>query len=306
MSPPFLIIETGQPVAPMRRHGSFAHWIQVAAGLERDAAVVVDVERGDALPARAGFAGAIVTGSAAMVTERLDWSERSAGWLREAAHAGLPLLGICYGHQLIAHALGGEVGDNPVAARWARCASNWPMPPGRTPCSPACRRDFLAQATHLQSVLRPPPGATVLARNPHDACHAYRWGTRAWGVQFHPEFATGHMRGYIRARADALAREGRCNARMAREVAAPHARRVLRRFVRQQRAGARSGILSAFRDARDAMEIRNCRSARDWHGSGRPSTSGRATRARCSARPCCSCWPCTRWPSSSRSSGRWW
>ena len=97
---------------------------------------------------------------------------------------------------------------------------------------------FPAQATHLQSVLRPPPGATVLARNPHDACHAYRWGTSAWGVQFHPEFATGHMRGYIRARADALAREGRCSARMAREVAAaPHARRVLRRFVRQARGG---------------------------------------------------------------------
>ncbi|MBN8262801.1 MAG: gamma-glutamyl-gamma-aminobutyrate hydrolase family protein, partial [Xanthomonadales bacterium] len=113
MSPPFLIIETGQPVASMRRHGSFAHWIRVAAGLGRDDAILVDVERGDALPERAGFAGAIITGSAAMVTERRDWSERSAGWLREAAHAGLPLLGICYGHQLIAHALGGEVGDNP-------------------------------------------------------------------------------------------------------------------------------------------------------------------------------------------------
>src|SRR5690606_40095948 len=106
---PFLIIETGRPVAPMRRHGSFAHWIRVAAGLERDAAVVVDVEGGDALPGRDGFAGVLVTGSAAMVTERLDWSERAAGWLREAAHAGLPLLGICYGHQLLAHALGGEV-----------------------------------------------------------------------------------------------------------------------------------------------------------------------------------------------------
>lgn len=66
----------------MRRHGSFAHWIRVAAGLGRDDAVVVDVQRGDRLPRREGFAGAIVTGSAAMVTERQDWSERSAGWLR--------------------------------------------------------------------------------------------------------------------------------------------------------------------------------------------------------------------------------
>ena len=78
MSAAFLILETGQPVAPMRRHGSFAHWIRVAAGLERDEAVVVDVEGGDALPSRDGFAGVIVTGSAAMVTDRHDWSETSA------------------------------------------------------------------------------------------------------------------------------------------------------------------------------------------------------------------------------------
>ena len=98
MTSPFLILETGQPTPSMRRHGSFAHWIRVAAGLERDEAVVVDVEHGGELPSREGFAGAIVTGSAAMVTDRADWSERSAHWLREAAHAGMPLLGICYGH----------------------------------------------------------------------------------------------------------------------------------------------------------------------------------------------------------------
>ena len=235
---PFLIIETGQPVAPMRRHGSFAHWIRVAAGLERDEAVVIDVERGDGLPERAGFAGAIVTGSAAMVTERLDWSERSAGWLRDAAHAGLPLLGICYGHQLIAHALGGEVGDNPRGREMGTVCIELADAAREDALFAGLPARFPVQATHLQSVLRPPPGATVLARNPHDACHAYRWGTHAWGVQFHPEFATGHMRGYIRARADALAREGRSSARMVREVAAaPHARRVLRRFVRQARGG---------------------------------------------------------------------
>ena len=85
-------------------------------------------------------------------------------------------------------------------------------------------------------MLQPPPGATVLARNDHDACHAFRWGDAAWGLQFHPEFSTGHMRGYIHARADALAREGRCGKRLAREVgAAPHAREILRRFVRRAR-----------------------------------------------------------------------
>ena len=234
--PPFLIIETGQPVVPMRRHGSFAHWIRVAAGLERDEAVVVDVARGDALPARAGFAGAIVTGSAAMVTERLDWSERSAGWLREAAHAGLPLLGICYGHQLIAHALGGEVGDNPRGREMGTVCIELADAAREDPLFAGLPARFPAQATHLQSVLQPPAGATVLARNDHDECHAFRWGERAWGVQFHPEFSAGHMRGYIHARAEALASEGRNSRRMAAAVrAAPHARAVLRRFVRHAR-----------------------------------------------------------------------
>lgn len=233
---PFLILQTGVPAASMRRHGSFAHWIRVAAGLDRDDAVVVDVANGEPLPARDGFAGVIVTGSAAMVTERRDWSERSAAWLAEAAQAGLPLLGICYGHQLIAHALGGTVGDNPRGREMGTVDIDLHPQAGRDPLFAGLPTRFAAQATHLQSVLQPPPGATVLARNDHDACHAFRWGERAWGVQFHPEFSAGHMRGYIHARADALAGEGRDSRRMAAAVrAAPHARAVLRRFVRHAR-----------------------------------------------------------------------
>jgi GMP synthase (glutamine-hydrolysing) len=236
MTVPFLILETGQPVASMRRHGSFAHWIRVAAGLARDDAVFVDVQRGEALPSREGFAGVIVTGSAAMVTERHGWSEASAGWLRDAAHAGTPLLGICYGHQLLAHALGGEVGDNPAGREMGTVCLHLAAPAQADPLFAGLPARFPAQATHLQSVLRLPEGATVLASSAQDATHAFRWGERAWGVQFHPEFSTTHMRGYIRAREEALAREGHCGKRLAREVsAAPHARRVLRRFVRHAR-----------------------------------------------------------------------
>ncbi len=233
---PFLILQTGTPVASMRRHGSFAHWIRVAAGLAADEAVVADVAQGDPLPARDGFAGVLVTGSGAMVTERRDWSERSAAWLADAAQAGLPLLGICYGHQLIAHALGGTVDDNPRGREMGTVCIDLHAEAGRDPLFAGLPTRFTAQATHLQSVLQPPAGATVLARNDHDDCHAFRWGERAWGVQFHPEFSAGHMRGYIHARADALAGEGRDSRRMAAAVrAAPHARAVLRRFVRHAR-----------------------------------------------------------------------
>ena len=238
----FLVIQTGQPVASMRRHGSFAHWIRVAAGLHPDDVVVVDTEGGDALPVREGFAGVIVTGSAAMVTDRHPWSERTAAWLRDAAHAGMPLLGICYGHQLIAHALGGEVGDNPAGREMGTVHLDVLPAAAKDPLFSGLPERFPAQATHLQSVLRLPEGAHVLASSPQDAVHAFRWGDCAWGVQFHPEFSTTHMRGYIRARADALVREGRSGTQLARAVsAAPHARRVLRRFVRVARAGITPG-----------------------------------------------------------------
>lgn len=236
MHPPFLILETGRPVEPMRRHGDFAHWIRVAAGLARDEAAVVRVERGDPLPRRAGYAGVLVTGSAAMVTDRHDWSERTADWLREAVHAGLPVFGICYGHQLLAHALGGEVGYNPTGREMGTVQIELHPHAHADPLFAGLPPRFPAQATHLQSVLRAPEGATVLARSAQDDCHAFRWRDHAWGVQFHPEFSGTHMRGYLHARHDALAREGRCAKQLARAVsAAPYARKVLRRFVRHAR-----------------------------------------------------------------------
>ncbi|MDG2525396.1 glutamine amidotransferase [Stenotrophomonas sp. HITSZ_GD] len=234
--PPFLILETGQPVPAMKRYGRFPHWIRVAAGLAEAETVVVNVEAGQAPPSPAGFAGTIVSGSAAFVTDRADWSERTADWLRAAAHDGLPVFGICYGHQLLAHALGGQVDYNPAGRESGTIELELHPPAFEDPLFAGLPARFPAHATHLQTVLRAPDGATVLARSPQDACHAFRWGEHAWGVQFHPEFATHHIRGYVHARADCLQRHGRCARTVAREVsAAPLARRLLRRFVQHAR-----------------------------------------------------------------------
>lgn len=236
MNAPFLIVETGQPLRTLKRHGGFSHWIRVAAGLEADASVVANVERGDSLPDRRDFAGIIVSGSSAMVTDRADWSERAAAWLREAAHDGQSLLGICYGHQLLAHALGGEVADNPAGRESGTVRIDLHPPAADDPLFAHAPTGFMAHTSHVQTVLRAPDGATVLARSQRDGCQAFRWGERAWGVQFHPEFATHHMRGYVAARAEHLRSSGQCPLRISREVsAAPQARALLRRFVRHAR-----------------------------------------------------------------------
>ena len=128
--------------------------------------------------------------------------------------------------------LGGEVGDNPAGREMGTVCVDLRPAAQDDPLFVGLSPRICAQATHQQSVLRTPPGATVLAGNDHDPHHAFRWGQAVWGVQFHPEFSAGHMRGYIRARADALAREGADPGALARRVrAAPEARRVLRRFV---------------------------------------------------------------------------
>jgi len=235
-SAPFLILETGQPVQAMKRYGRFPHWIRVAAGLAESETRVVNVEAGERPPPRAGYAGTIVSGSAAFVTDRADWSERTADWLREAAHEGAPLFGICYGHQLLAHALGGQVDYNPAGRESGTIELELHAPAFEDPLFAGLPARFPAHATHLQTVLRAPDGATVLARSRQDECHAFRWGEAAWGVQFHPEFATHHIRGYVHARADCLQRHGRCARTVAREVsAAPLARRLLQRFVSHAR-----------------------------------------------------------------------
>ncbi len=229
----FLILETGQPVDSLRRHGRFPHWIRVAAGLAADEATAVNVEAGEDLPQGGGYTGVIVTGSSSMVTDRHPWSERTAEWLHDRLHAGLPVLGICYGHQLLAHALGGEVDDNPQGREMGTVAVDLHPHAGEDPLFAPLPRRFEVQVSHLQSVLRPPADATVLARSDQDACQAFRWRDHAWGLQFHPEFSAAHMRGYVHARRDALQREGRCHRRMAKDVRpTPHARGLLRRFVR--------------------------------------------------------------------------
>ena len=220
----------------LRRYGRFPHWIRVAAGLEEHETVVVDVEHGGDLPDARAFAGVLVSGSAAFVTDRADWSERSAAWLRAAAHDDLPLFGICYGHQLLAHALGGEVAYNPAGRESGTIELELQPQAAQDPLFQGLPQHFAAHATHLQTVLRAPEGAAVLARSTLDGCHAFRWGRHAWGVQFHPEFATHHMRGYVRARADCIGRHGGCARSIERAVsAAPLARQLLRRFVRQAR-----------------------------------------------------------------------
>ena len=83
----------------------FADTMQIA----REDVIEVRVQDDDCrFPHPDEIAGVVVTGSAAMVTDRHPWSERTARWIADN-DGKTPILGVCFGHQCVAHGLGGEV-----------------------------------------------------------------------------------------------------------------------------------------------------------------------------------------------------
>jgi len=192
-----LIIKTGNTMPSLKAtRGDFEDWILAGMGLGAGRARVVDVAGGQILP-RPGNAGAIViTGSHEMVSDRLDWSERTAAWLVEAVSCGTPILGICYGHQLLAHALGGEVNNNPRGPEMGTTEVTLPGEASADLLLRGLPSAINVHVSHSQSVLRLPPGAIRLAGNHWDRNQAFRFGDCAWGVQFHPEFDAGIMHAY--------------------------------------------------------------------------------------------------------------
>jgi GMP synthase (glutamine-hydrolysing) len=230
---PLLILKTGSTFPSLAAElGDFEDWILLRAGLARTEVEISPSQR-DAPPAdTTRYCGAVITGSHAMVTDREPWSETLAGWVLRAMAGGLPILGICYGHQLLAHALGGEVTYQPKGIEIGTVNAHPTAAAGRDPLFSGISDRFPAQAVHRQTVTRLPPGATLLAGNAFEPHHAFRHGSCAWGLQFHPEYDEAVMRGYLHEMKDTLEKEGLDPARIARKVQpTPAASSVLSRFV---------------------------------------------------------------------------
>jgi GMP synthase (glutamine-hydrolysing) len=212
-----LIVKTGTVrTALTDADGDFEDWFARALGRPVQ---VCSVFEGEELPAAGAAGGVVVTGSAAMVSDREAWIGRTAEWLRTAVEAGVPVLGVCFGHQLLAHAFGGRVGPNPRGREIGTVSVALTEGAAADPLLAGFPARIDVHATHLESVLELPPGAELLASSALDPHQAFRLPGRAvWGLQFHPELNAAITRGYVEAKARDMRREGLDPDRLLAEV----------------------------------------------------------------------------------------
>lgn len=154
----------------------------------------------------------ITTGSRASVYDDAEWIRETEKFVRAVADSDRPFAGVCFGHQLLAYALGAEV---------KRAVGGWGA--GVLPMSVVQQENWMVperstvrlQYMHADQVTQPPDGATVLGRAAHCPVAMFQFGPRLLGIEAHPEFPAAYARALIedrrarigeRAAADALAR----------------------------------------------------------------------------------------------------
>jgi GMP synthase (glutamine-hydrolysing) len=230
---PILILKAGSlDFHPpfLKLYGDTEHTFLTGCGLSSQETEVIDIQAGGALPGIGGHAAVIVSGSGAMVSDLEPWMERSADWLRGAVAADVPVLGICFGHQLLAHALGGRVGRNPQGLEGGTVQVA--LVSDGDPLFSAFAPGAAFQAHHYETVLEAPRGAQVLGSSALDRHQVLRHAPRAWGVQFHPELSLPMMEMLMTALENAHEQQGYDPAKIAASLRpTPEGPALLHRFV---------------------------------------------------------------------------
>ena len=196
-----------------------------AGAAMRAAGAVLDERRlldGDPLPGLDEADGILSLGGDQSVTgiERDPLLAAEVALLREAVERGVPVLGVCLGGQLLAHALGGS------ADRLPQRMVAWPA---IEPLPAAAGDPVLgslpsgAVALHWnEDGFEPPPGATELLRRPAGTGEGFRFGERAWGVQFHAEVDDETLEGWYAEWGEAAMRAAGVDEAAARAADARH------------------------------------------------------------------------------------
>ncbi len=182
------ILETGEPPEALREHGSYPNmFMQLLGGhgFEFQTYPVLHLQ----FPASVfDCDGWLITGSRFGVYEDHAFIPPLEDFIKTAMAAGLPMVGICFGHQIMAQALGGHV---------AKFSGGWVAGPTDYAFDD---QTLTLNAWHQDQVLTPPPGARTLASNPGCAHAALAYGDNGLSIQAHPEYGDEFIAGLIEHR----------------------------------------------------------------------------------------------------------
>jgi len=184
-------------------------------------------------------AGLLISGSLCSVYERLPWMLALEALIREVHAAQIPIFGICFGHQILATALGGQVENMPT----------WEFGPypvylqGEHPYLAGFSSGDSAVQSHQDHVSVLPPGAVSLGLSEKTPNQIFALG-RSFGVQFHPEYTIEILQAIIAARHERFIQKGPFHSlehlqSLSRHWQLPQsARGILRNFLQSLRCGA--------------------------------------------------------------------
>jgi len=144
------------------------------------------------------FTHIILTGSEASILNPEPWFQTEAALIREAVAKGIPVLGSCFGHQMLVWALSGPeyvaVSDPPEVG-WAEIKMEV-----HDPLFSDLPNPWHTFVYHFDEVADPPPPWLRLGRTQHCNTHVLRYGeTPVWGIQAHPEISSRKAKLFIRA-----------------------------------------------------------------------------------------------------------
>ena len=163
---------------------------------------VVPVKDGVQPASAQAFDGYVITGSPASVNDdSLPWVRQLLAFIREVDAARQPLIGLCFGHQAVARALGGQVARNAAGWGLGTAATHWAQP--RAWMHPQ-REMATLMAAHNEQVTRMPEGAECLGGSDFCPIGSMQIGQHIWTTQYHPEMPRAFMHALLGHLADKL------------------------------------------------------------------------------------------------------
>lgn len=178
-------------------HGDYPEMFSALLGPDIDLAVF-DVQTGS-VPDAGACDGWLVSGSVDSTYDDLPWISTAAGLLRDIVRRDVPLVGVCFGHQLLAQALGGRV--EKATTGWGIGIHEYRLAPEVPPSAGLDTGSTIRLiASHQDQVTDLPADATLLASSSHCPVAAYSIGPRVLAIQPHPEFSLGLAAHLIEAR----------------------------------------------------------------------------------------------------------